>query len=87
MEQEALDRAYNEIKGIEAYVGGHFGYSYEIEIDFESRLLRWKLFDGYSGKDDYYEKTLRKDTLTGFIESTVLLAVRIAFWQRMAKKA
>lgn len=67
--QEALDRAYNEIKGIKAYVGGHFGDSYEVRIDFESRALTWRRFDGYSGKEDYYEKIIRKDTLARFIES------------------
>ncbi len=76
----AMDHAYNEIKGIEAYVGGHSGVSYNVEMDFESGLLTWRrffvcgsirtprrgcghFFAGYSGENDYYEKTIRKDTL------------------------
>ena len=40
----AMDHAYNEIKGIEAYVGGYPGVSYDVEIDFDSRLLTWRRF-------------------------------------------
>jgi len=76
----AMDHAYNEIKGIEAYVGGYPGVSYDVEIDFDSRLLTWRrFFAGYSGKDDYYEKTIRKDTLAKFIES--LKEINVLNWK------
>ena len=67
--QEALNHAYNEIKGIKASVGGYFSGYYEVEIDFESRLLTWSHFG------DYYEKTIRKDSLVRFIKFLKMINV------------
>jgi len=55
--QTSVDKAYNEIIGIKASVGGYFGGYYEVDIDFESRKLKWSHFG--AGAEDYYEKTIR----------------------------
>jgi hypothetical protein len=69
--QTAIDNAYKEIKGITASVGGYFGGYYEVEIDFQSRKLKWNHLG--DGSKDYYEKIIRQNTLDKFIDELKLL--------------
>jgi hypothetical protein len=64
--QTAIDSAYKEIKGITAAVGGYFDGYYEVEIDFQSKKLKWN--HSGAGAEGYYEKTIRQTTLDRFIE-------------------
>ena len=69
--QTSVDKAYNEIIGVKASVGGYFGGYYELDIDFESRKLKWSHLG--AGAEDYYEKTIRQNTLDKFIDELKLL--------------
>ena len=64
--QEAIDHAYNLIKGIKSSVGGYFGGYYEVEIDFNTRKLTWNHLGAGSG--DFFDKVLRQSSLDKFIE-------------------
>ncbi len=60
-----------EIKGIRASVGGYFGGYYEVDIDFQSRKLKW---DHLSiGAEEHYEKTIKQITLDKFIDELKML--------------
>lgn len=63
--QTAIDKAYDGIIGVTAYVGGYFDGYYEVEIDFESRKLRWS--PSFASDEEYYEKIIRQKTLDNFI--------------------
>ena len=69
--QDAINHAYQEIKGIKASVGGYFGGYYEVKIDFDNRTLTWSHIGG--GIEDYYEKTIRQSTLARFIDELKML--------------
>jgi len=64
--QIAIDSAYNEIKGIKASVGGYFGGYYQVDIDFDSRKLKWSHLG--AGAEDCYEKKIRQNTLDKCID-------------------
>lgn len=57
--------AYAEIRGLKASVGGYFGDSYDVEIDFGSRELKW----GHRGDGgiEHYAKKIRPATSEKFI--------------------
>lgn len=69
--QTSIDKAFNEIIGVKASVGGYFGGYYEVDIDFESRKLKWNHLG--AGAEDYYEKTIRQNTLDKFIDELKML--------------
>ncbi|MBG0764025.1 MAG: hypothetical protein H0S78_03905 [Tissierellales bacterium] len=45
---------YNDIKNLKASVGGFFGGYYSVDLNFESRQLKWRLQG--AGNEEYYEK-------------------------------
>lgn len=69
--QDAIDHAYNQIKGIKSSVGGYFGGYFEVEIDFERRNLTWSHLGG--GVEDYYKKTIKQSSINRFIEELKML--------------
>ncbi len=71
--QTLTANAYNEIDGIKASVGGYFGDSYEMDIDFSSRKLKWR--NSGAGVEDHYEKIIKQNTLDRFIEELKKLKV------------
>lgn len=74
--KEIIDRAYGDIKGIKASVGGYFGGYYEIDIDFASRELSWN--HSLELKVSY-SKTISKATLEEFVEG--LKIVKLLNWK------
>jgi hypothetical protein len=69
--QDAVNHAYNQIRGIKTSVGGNFGGFYNVEINFKSRVLTWSYLGG--PENEYYEKIIRKATLNSFIEELKIL--------------
>lgn len=67
----SIEKAYSEIIGIKASVGGYFGGYYEVAIDFQSRKLKWSHLCVSS--EDYYKKTIRQNTLDKFIDELKIL--------------
>ena len=75
--REAIDKAYGDIRGIKASVGGYFQGYYEIDIDFNSRKLSWNF--SLDPEDSSYSKTIRKATLERFVEG--LKVVNLLNWK------
>ncbi|WP_051188615.1 hypothetical protein [Proteocatella sphenisci] len=69
--QISIDKAYNEIIRIKTSVGGYFGGYFEVDIDYENRKLKWSHL--CAGAEDYYEKTIRQNTLYKFIDELKML--------------
>ena len=74
-----LDKAYKQIKGIKASVGGYFGGSYLAVIDLEGLNINWVHWE--EGKEiDTYQKKIRVKTAERFINR--LNAVNLLDWKR-----
>jgi hypothetical protein len=67
---------YNDIKNLKASVGGFFGGYYSVDLNFESRQLKWRLQG--AGNEEYYEKRIQRKTLDKFREG--LMSVDILSW-------
>lgn len=65
--QTVIDNAYAEIQGIRASVGGYFGGFYDVEIDFQTRELKWRHSGGDDDENDY-NRTFSQASLNTFIE-------------------
>jgi hypothetical protein len=75
--KQAVEIAYQRIKGIKAFVGGHFGDSYLVEIDLTSRQVSWIYWE--EGKQiATYQKTIRTKTSERFIDQ--LKSVNLLDW-------
>ena len=74
--KEIIDKAYEDIKGIKASVGGYFQGYYEIDIDFVSRKLSW---NHSLEPENSYSKIIRRTTLDKFIEG--LKVVNLLNWK------
>jgi hypothetical protein len=76
--EQAVDIAYQKIKGIKAFVGGYFGPSYLVEIDLLNRNLNWIHWE--EGKEiDTYQKTITVKTADSFIDQ--LKSVNLLDWK------
>lgn len=69
--------AYQNISYIKTSIGGFWGGSTEIEIDFNSRHLKWERFDMSERKT--FEKKIRLKTKEALIED--LKALNILDWK------
>lgn len=65
--QDAIDHAYNKITGITASVGGFFGSSYEVDIDFPSGNVAWRRQFGDSVSDE--KKKIPPEAIEQFVEA------------------
>jgi len=75
--KESIDNAYGKIKGIKISVGGFFsGYS-EVDIDFESRKLKWN--HRGARNEEHFEKTVRKSSIYRLIEG--MKKARLLNWK------
>lgn len=57
--QTAIDKAYNDIIGIRASVGGYFAGYYEVDINFKNRKLKWSnsgAIEDEHNEENLYEK-------------------------------
>lgn len=80
---QAVDTAYNKIKAITAFVGGHFGGSYMVKIDLINLSLDW--IHWVEGEEiDAYQKHLRVETVARFIDH--LKSVRLLNWKYKYEK-
>lgn len=74
--QEAINQAYEKIRGIKASVGGYFGGFYQVQIDLTLRKLSWIHLERET--QDRYEKTIRRSTVDRLIKE--LKGVDILNW-------
>ena len=76
--EQAVDIAYQKIKGIKAFVGGYFGASYLVEIDLASRKVNWIHWE--EGKQiATYQKTITIKTAESFIDQ--LKSAKLLEWK------
>ncbi len=76
---QVIDKAYKQIKGIKASVGGYFGGSYLVAIDLVGRNINWIHWE--EGKEiGTYQKKIRVETAERFIDQ--LKSVNLLDWKR-----
>lgn len=81
--KQAIDIAYQKIKGIKAFVGGHFGASYLVVIDLINCNVSWIKWE--EGREiDTYQKNIKAKTSEWFIEQ--LKSVYLLDWKYKYEK-
>jgi hypothetical protein len=76
--EHAVYKAYQQIKGIKAFVGGHCGESYLVVINLLDRKVSWIQWE--QGEEiDTYQKTIRVETAERFIDQ--LKSVNLLGWK------
>ena len=74
-----MDKAYKQIKGIKALVGGYFGASYLVIIDLEGLKINWVHWE--EGEEiATCKKKIRGKTAERFIDQ--LKSVNLLDWKR-----
>ncbi|NLM06743.1 MAG: hypothetical protein GX219_07480 [Tissierellia bacterium] len=68
---DVLDNLYGELLGIRANVGGYPRGQYEIEVDFESRNLKWRHFG--AGEEESIEKIVDQKEFIDFYNKLMFL--------------
>ena len=76
---QAIDKAYKQIKGIKASVGGFFGGSYLVVVDLEGLNISWISWGG-GKEEETYEKNIKINTAERFIDQ--LKSVNLLNWKR-----
>jgi hypothetical protein len=81
--KQATDIAYQKIKGIKAFVGGHFGASYLVVINLVSCNVSWIKWE--EGKEiATYQKNIKAKTSERFIDQ--LKSVNLLDWKYKYEK-
>jgi hypothetical protein len=74
-----MNKTYQQIKGIKAFVGGYFGGSYLVIIDLKGLNINWVHWE--EGKEiETYQKKIRVKTAERFIDQ--LKSVNLLDWKR-----
>ena len=77
--EEITDKAYKQISGIKASVGGYFGPSYLVVIDLEGLNTNWIHWE--EGKEiETYQKKITVEAAASFIDQ--LKSVNLLNWKR-----
>jgi hypothetical protein len=69
--EQAVDAAYDKIKGLKASVGGYFEGYYNVDINLSTLQVSWSHLVG--GEEDTIERKLRSTTAKKFIQELKLV--------------
>ncbi len=69
--EEALEAAYDKIKGLKASFGGYFEGYYNVEINLTTYQVLWSRWGG--GEEETIQKIIRPATAKKFIEELKLI--------------